>query len=735
MSAAVAFAFGAGLLGTANPCGLALLPGLLSIYVAEGSSAGQRSLHARLSQGFSVGLVLSAGFAAVFVFAGLAVAAGVRSFLSVVPWLAAAIGVALFVLGLAMVLGRQLHLFAAGRVDLTRRAGGSARYRRIALFGATYALASLSCTLAIFLVVVAQAVSVAGPFQMLAVFGAYAAGSATILVALCLSAAVAQDALARGLRRLAPFFGRVAGGLLALSGAYLVVYWMPTIAQVERGGSSGLVDAIQDVSSTVQSFLADHTGDLAVAGAALVVLGLGVAVLNRRTLGGEGSTSEGKSTEVTRERPDLERPRVTAPSGGQRKPSRRTTAIQTRPGSNDRFDGHFKTAFRPTPGGVAMTTSVDVARRAAVTTCLAIVLAAVGAGSAHAATPPSAADERVRASASAELTPWISVTLDAIAETRTNPPRASRALALVSVAIWRAVRAERGSARGTVVTVAAGTVFRGLFGRDPSGARRPSAAARGPRARGRAIGLQVLKRARADRSDAVFRGQPPSGAGRWVPTPPAFAPALEPMAGRWQPWNLRSGSQFRPEAPPEYGSRDFHREVQATYDATNPLSPAQARIAEFWNDGPGTVTPAGHWNQIALGLLASQPRSPTTVARLFATLNTVTADAFIACWDAKFKYSLMRPVTAIQQLDRSWSPHILTPPFPSYPSGHSTVSSASAAVLSAFFPRQRAELRRLAREAGLSRIYGGIHFPIDNSAGAEVGRRVAREGLRRWLRR
>jgi membrane-associated phospholipid phosphatase len=118
---------------------------------------------------------------------------------------------------------------------------------------------------------------------------------------------------------------------------------------------------------------------------------------------------------------------------------------------------------------------------------------------------------------------------------------------------------------------------------------------------------------------------------------------------------------------------------------------------------------------------------------LFAALNTAQADAFIACWDAKFAYWSLRPVTAIRQLvDPSWTSYITTPPFPSYVSGHSTTSAAAATVLSAVFPGNADELAAMAEEAAASRLYGGIHFRSDNEVGLEMGRRVGATAVRAY---
>jgi len=261
-------------------------------------------------------------------------------------------------------------------------------------------------------------------------------------------------------------------------------------------------------------------------------------------------------------------------------------------------------------------------------------------------------------------------------------------------------------------------------------------------ARGQAIGALLVERARRDGSDAVWDGALPVGPGLWVPTPPGFVtPALEPLAGTWRTWNLDSGSQFRPGPPLDVGSSQWRAELDEVYAVSQSLTAAQKAIALHWADGAGTVTPPGHWNQIALDLIEDARLSDHQAAKVLATLNTAQADAFIACWDAKFTYWSERPVTAIRrERDPAWTSFIATPPFPGYVSGHSTTSAAASTVLAHFFPDDAVELVEMAAEAALSRLYGGIHVRSDNDVGLVLGRNVGGEALRgnvvaRWLAR
>jgi hypothetical protein len=345
-------------------------------------------------------------------------------------------------------------------------------------------------------------------------------------------------------------------------------------------------------------------------------------------------------------------------------------------------------------------------------------------------TPAQAADRSV-------VTPWIDFELTAIASHRLNPPRAARSLAHLSRAMYLAAL-RPGDGRDDAVAGAALSVLTYFFPDEAAQieelagelANRTSSAFRS----GTLVGRLLIARAERDGAGSVWTGTPPQGLGFWVPTPPAYqSPPLEPLAGTWRTWNLDNGSQFRPTPPPEYGSARFRAEVSQVYAVPQPLTDEQKRIADYWSDGAGTVTPPGHWNRIALDLVRPDGWSTLRTTWLFAALNTAQADAFIACWDAKYTYWSIRPVSAIRQMiDPNWLPYITTPPFPSYVSGHATTSGAASTVLSSFFPASADELAAKAEEAAMSRLYGGIHYRSDNEVGLELGRRIGQVAARAY---
>lgn len=244
--------------------------------------------------------------------------------------------------------------------------------------------------------------------------------------------------------------------------------------------------------------------------------------------------------------------------------------------------------------------------------------------------------------------------------------------------------------------------------------------------------------------------------GRWTPTPPMYATALEPHWRHIRPMMLDSAAQFMPPRPPAFDLENkqgiYHRSLMEVKGTVDSLTDEQKHIAEFWDDNPfkmnvtGHVmyatkkfSPAGHWMNI-VGIAAKQAGADFnhTVAAYAAT-SIALFDAFISCWDEKFRSNYIRPETAINTyIDQDWRPHIQTPPFPSYTSGHSTISAAAAEVMTKHFGdrlaftdtsllefgianREIRSFRSAAQEASISRLYGGIHYRFDLDAGNRAG--------------
>jgi cytochrome c-type biogenesis protein len=271
MTGAMTFAFGAGLLATVNPCGFVMLPGFIGMQLGTAAEAVYRTVLSRCAQGLGFGLVLSGAFSAVLVLAGLALAAGLRVLVDVIPWLVVAVGLGLLVAGVAMLTGHRLGLVIAGRIHPA--ASTQHGYARVAGFGAGYAVASLSCTLAVVLSVATQATATSNPVEVLGVFAAFAAGATSALLALSLSIALAKGFIARAMRRIARLMSTIAATMLIASGVYLVIYWLPSLLGDDTTRPGGVVgEAIENASATIANFLAAHTGAFAIG------LGLAIAV-------------------------------------------------------------------------------------------------------------------------------------------------------------------------------------------------------------------------------------------------------------------------------------------------------------------------------------------------------------------------------------------------------------------------------------------------------------------------
>lgn len=247
--------------------------------------------------------------------------------------------------------------------------------------------------------------------------------------------------------------------------------------------------------------------------------------------------------------------------------------------------------------------------------------------------------------------------------------------------------------------------------------------------------------------------------GRWLPTPPAYAQGLEPHWGNIRTLLLDSANQFAPPAMPSYNMKDstsaYCKSVMEVKRTVENLTAEQKHIAEFFDDNPFNLhitghvmyatkkfSPPGHWMNI-VGIAAEKSKADfnTTVAAYTET-SIALFDGFISCWKAKYSHNSVRPETVINKLlDPTWQPYIQTPPFPSYVSGHSVISAASAEVMSNYFgdnfaytdtselefgiaSRSFTSFRAASLEASWSRLYGGIHFRCDLEQGNLMGKKI-----------
>ena len=238
------------------------------------------------------------------------------------------------------------------------------------------------------------------------------------------------------------------------------------------------------------------------------------------------------------------------------------------------------------------------------------------------------------------------------------------------------------------------------------------------------------------------------GPAHWVPTSAIRLQQLPllPNWGKNRPFAMPSGTACDLPPPLDYSedpTSAFYAEAKEVFDTKKNLTPDQKAIARFWSDDAMlSSTPPGHWIAIALEIQQRDQSSIDQSVDQLARLGIATADAFIGVWNTKFQYDLLRPVTYIRRtMDPKWESMMITPPFPEYPSGHSAQSGAAATVLTALLgdnfafedaahaddgmpARKFANFWAAADEAGISRLYGGIHFRTAIERGLDQGRCV-----------
>jgi hypothetical protein len=379
---------------------------------------------------------------------------------------------------------------------------------------------------------------------------------------------------------------------------------------------------------------------------------------------------------------------------------------------------------------------------------------------------------------------WNATMLRAIWNDATPPTNASRVEAMVGVAGYDAVdgihptddlypvpgldsRPHRDASPDAAAIAAADVVLNSLYPDQKAmfDAEYQATLARVPDGKakwegvawGQTVGAAVLAWRSQDGSNKVvnYTPAPPNGPpGQYELTPPAYKPVLSPQWPQVTPWAMTSPDQFLPPGPPALDSAQYAADFNYTkslggIDSTT-RTQDQTLYAHFWADNPGvSVTPPGHWNEIAENVSLQRGLSLEQNARLFALLNIGLADAAIVCWDAKYTYNFWRPVTAINYpgdsqinpattSDPGWTPLWNTPNFPEYASGHSTFSGAADAILTSVFgpnthftvgsdnmpgyTRSYTSFTQAANEAGESRVVGGIHFETANHDGLRCGR-------------
>lgn len=285
---------------------------------------------------------------------------------------------------------------------------------------------------------------------------------------------------------------------------------------------------------------------------------------------------------------------------------------------------------------------------------------------------------------------------------------------------------------------------------------------------GENIGKVIIARSLKD-NYISSRGKPKfigtNEPGRWRPTPPDYLDAVEYCWGSMSAFAIdsafldRHGKSFEFSMAP--GS-DYYKQVYELYDITKNLTDEQKEIAKYWDDNPFVmehyghtmfankkITPGGHWMGIAAIAAKQTQADAVKTAQTYALTAIAMFDSFISCWDSKYKANTVRPITVINEsIDEQWQPLLQTPPFPEYPSGHSSITRSAATVLTHLYgdnfsfldtsdlkyigmQRKFSSFIQAADEASISRLYGGIHYRKSIDDGAMEGKQVGEALLRK----
>ncbi len=246
----------------------------------------------------------------------------------------------------------------------------------------------------------------------------------------------------------------------------------------------------------------------------------------------------------------------------------------------------------------------------------------------------------------------------------------------------------------------------------------------------------------------------------WKPTPPSYMEGIEPHWNKIRPFVLDSASQFVPPPPTAFDMEEgsqFYQELMEVYKTGVNLSDEQLAIAQFWDCNPYVshqkghamfatkkITPGGHWIGITAIACREAKADFAKVTEAYALVSIALMDAFISCWDEKWRSVLVRPETLINQfIDEDWAPLLQTPPFPEHTSGHSVISRAAAVTLTDLFgdnfhfkdttenayglpTRTYDSFVQAADEAAISRLYGGIHYRPACELGIAQGQKVGK---------
>jgi cytochrome c biogenesis protein CcdA len=289
----ITLALAAGALSTINPCGFAMLPAYLSFYV--GADEDQLpSAPTRMAQGLLTGLMVTAGFLLVFGIVGLPITYGATKIVRLIPFAGIALGVALMGFGIATLLGRKISMTIANPV----KPGQSKQPKTMFVFGIGYGIASLGCTLPVFLAVVGASLATRGTGSALIVLAAYGVGMAIMLVLFSTGAALVRDGLVRGVRKMMPYMHWITGAMLTFAGVYLTYYW----ARVKFGsaatlGDDPIVGFVGDFTAAIER-VAGSYGQAIVLTAGVIVAAIVIAVVWKRVTTDTDTTDGDDATDL-----------------------------------------------------------------------------------------------------------------------------------------------------------------------------------------------------------------------------------------------------------------------------------------------------------------------------------------------------------------------------------------------------------------------------------------------------
>ena len=366
-----------------------------------------------------------------------------------------------------------------------------------------------------------------------------------------------------------------------------------------------------------------------------------------------------------------------------------------------------------------------------------------------------------------EVVQWNRVATDAMATAQTDPLTESRVLAILHLAIhdtlnslepryrtYASIRTTETAGASVEAAVAAAahatltalmpackSTFDAQLGKSLDAIADEKSKGAGVKA-GHEVATAILAMRANDGVTRIVSYVPGTRPGAYRPTPPDFTPALHPHWGAITPFALKNSAQFRPAVPPEIGSAQALDDIAVVRriggSTSTTRTDEQTEISKFWYES----SPQG-WNRIARELALGRQLDAWSTARLLALVNVAMADGFIAGFEAKYHYNYWRPATAIREtVDANWLNSLPTPPVPDYPSTHTVLGAAAAAVLARFFEtdyvsfqmtsgapypgitRKFWSFSEAAQENGASRVLAGIHFPTAVRAGYEQGDRI-----------